>query len=128
MSALLRAFPLALGLLASVLNCGGQPVGLPPIFEPSNGRNEPPTSPLQNAIPSASSRVRSLIAIASHRMLAEAETFNAPVIARAESSPADPTDTDATLMDRYVVKSPPLHVTEMPSHDPPLLKFFKTGT
>ena len=123
MLAVLRRLSPRLVLIMALPAALAQPPSLPPIFEP---RSMPvvATDSSRSTSTFLSDRVRGLI---SNRVLAESDVFSAPFVPASVDSVARPTNGEAVVMERFVVKSSSLRLIELPPVDTPFLRWIKTG-
>ena len=127
MHAVLHALPLALGSLIATVVPRVLASELPPIFAPHAGLSEPVSSVSRSqrttTLP-VSSRVRSLINAASHRVLEEAVAFDSPV---AIDNTVVVSTTGMMMMAPVVVRGQPLREEQVRAPRLELYRFVREG-
>lgn len=124
MHAIVRAFPLALVLVAPFSR--GAEEALPAIFAPKE-RPAPAILSRPRVEAPVSERVRGGLNTASFQALAQVKPFEAPAAATGRMSLLAASDGEVATMQPFFVRSVPLVVKERAIPDAPLLDFLKTG-
>jgi hypothetical protein len=125
MHAVVRALPLALGMLASLSTRAEE--ALPAIFAPKERPAPAILSRPRVEAPPVSPRVRGGLNTASYQALAAAKPFDAPRLPTGRMALPLTPEGDAMVMQPVFVRSAPLVVKERAIPDSPLLDFLKTG-